>query len=209
MTKSQPVAVLSVLSPVPWGTLLLSTATLALSAYVAFEISGTWMGKVRIVELENYGVRFEHIQNLELWRLVSSQLVHVKQLHMLGGVFCLLWVGAAIEKHVGAIRLLLLWLIGGSLATLFSTLFVPPPWNLGTGASQAIMVIAGTGLWLSIEGVDRSKSLVLPVLFSIGLAFAIDIVHVYHPKPGHVAGVLFGMVAAMLYKRKAETPSAI
>jgi hypothetical protein len=45
----------------------------------------------------------------------------------------------------------------------------------------------------------------LPVAFSIGLAFAIDIVHVYHPKPGHVAGLLLGLLAAMLHKRKAET----
>jgi len=205
MTNSQPVATPSVLPHFPWGTLLLSTATVVLSAFVAIEISGTWMGKVRIVDLEQYGVRFEHVQKLELWRLVTAQLVHVKQLHMVSDVFCLLWVGTAIEKHVGGIRLLLLWLIGGSLATLFSTLFVTPPWNLGTGASQAIMAIAGTGLWLAIEGVDRSRSLMWPVAFSIGLAFAIDIVHVYHPKPGHVAGLLLGLLAAMLHKRKAET----
>jgi membrane associated rhomboid family serine protease len=205
MTNSQPVATPSVLPHFPWGTLLLSTATVVLSAFVAIEISGTWMGKVRIVDLEQYGVRFEHVQKLELWRLVTAQLVHVKQAHMMADVFCLLWLGTAIEKHVGGIRLLLLWLIGGSLATLFSTLFVTPPWNLGTGASQAIMAIAGTGLWLAIEGVDRSRSLMLPVAFSIGLAFAIDIVHVYHPKPGHVAGLLLGLLAAMLHKRKAET----
>ena len=205
MTNSQPVATPSVLPHFPWGTLLLSTATVVLSAFVAIEISGTWMGKVRIVDLEQYGVRFEHVQKLELWRLVTAQLVHVKQAHMMADVFCLLWLGTAIEKHVGGIRLLLLWLIGGSLATLFSTLFVTPPWNLGTGASQAIMAIAGAGLWLAIEGVDRSRSLMLPVAFSIGLAFAIDIVHVYHPKPGHVAGLLLGLLAAMLHKRKAET----
>ncbi|HRF54107.1 MAG TPA: rhomboid family intramembrane serine protease [Aquimonas sp.] len=205
MTNSQPVATPSVLPHFPWGTLLLSTATVVLSAFVAIEISGTWMGKVRIVDLEQYGVRFEHVQKLELWRLVTAQLVHVKQLHMVSDVFCLLWVGTAIEKHVGGVRLLLLWLIGGSLATLFSTLFVAPPWNLGTGASQAVMAIAGTGLWLAIEGVDRSRSLMWPVAFSIGLAFAIDIVHVYHPKPGHVAGLLLGLLAAMLHKRKAET----
>lgn len=205
MTNSQPVATPSVLPHFPWGTLLLSTATVVLSAFVAIEISGTWMGKVRIVDLEQYGVRFEHVQKLELWRLVTAQLVHVKQLHMVSDVFCLLWVGTAIEKHVGGVRLLLLWLIGGSLATLFSTLFVAPPWNLGTGASQAVMAIAGTGLWLAIEGVDRSRSLMWPLAFSIGLAFAIDIVHVYHPKPGHVAGLLLGLLAAMLHKRKAET----
>jgi membrane associated rhomboid family serine protease len=204
VTISPPIAAPALSHRLPWATLLLSTATVALSVHAAIEISGTWMGRVRIIDLENYGVRFEHLQNLELWRLVTSQLVHVKQLHMLGDVFCLLWVGAAVERCMGLVRLLLLWLIGGSLATLFSTLFVTPPWNLGTGSSQAIMAIAGAGLWLALTGVDRSRSLILPVAFSIALAFAIDLVHVYYPKPHHVAGVLLGVLMAMLYRKTAN-----
>ncbi|MBW8311690.1 MAG: rhomboid family intramembrane serine protease [Rhizobium sp.] len=207
MTHSQPDAAPAVSRRIAWGALLLSTATAVLSVHAAIEISGSWRGPVRIVQLEDYGVRFGHIQDLELWRLVTSQLVHVKQLHTLSDVFCLLWVGAAVEQRVGFIRLLLLWLVGGSLATLFSTLFVPPPWNLGTGSSQAIMAIAGAGLWLVLTGVDRSKSLILPVAFSIALAFAIDLVHVYHPKPGHVAGVLLGLFIASLCRNAANTPA--
>lgn len=207
MTVSQRVAAQVAPHRLPWATLLLGTATLVLSVHAAIEISGTWMGRVRIVQLEDYGVRFAHLRELELWRLVTSQLVHVKPLHMLGNVFCLLWVGAAVERRLGSIRLLLLWLVGGSLATLFSTLFVPPPWNLGTGSSQAIMAIAGAGLWRVLTGVDRSRSLVLPVVFSIALAFAIDLVHVHYPKPQHVAGVLLGLLIASLYRRNARAPA--
>jgi membrane associated rhomboid family serine protease len=122
---------------------------------------------------------------------------------MLSDVFCLLWVGAAVERRVGFLRLLGLWLIGGSLATLFSTLFVTPPWNLGTGASQAIMAIAGAGLWLALAGVDRSKSLLLPVAFAITVAVVIDLVHVHYPKPGHVAGVLLGLLIASRFRKTA------
>lgn len=193
---------------IPWCTLLLCAATVALSVHAAIEISGTWLGRVRIVELESYGVRLSHIQDLELWRLVTSQLVHVKQPHMLSNVFCLLLVGTAVERHVGASRLLLLWLAGGSIATLLSTLSVVPPWNLGTGGSQAIMAIAGAGLWLALAGVDRSKSLVFPVAFTIFVALTIDLIHAHHPKPGHVAGVLLGLLIASLYRKKAGTPAA-
>lgn len=203
MARSQSIAAPSAAGRIPWGTLLLGTATVAMSVHAAIEISGTWMGRVRIVQLENYGVRPGHIRDLELWRLVTSQLVHVKPLHMLSDVFCLMWVGAAVERRVGSIRLLLLWLVGGSLATLLSTLFVTPPWNLGTGSSQAIMAIAGAGALLALTGVDRSKSLIWPVAFSIVLAFAIDLVHVYYPKPGHVAGVLLGMLIAILGRNTA------
>ena len=193
---------------IPCCTLLLAAATVALSVHAAIEISGSWLGRVRIVELENYGLRFRHLQELELWRLVTAQLVHVKQPHMVGDVFCLLLVGTAVERNTGFLRLLVLWLIGGSLAMLFSSLFVLPPWNLGTGASQAIMAISGAGIWLALTGVDRSRFLLLAVSFSIGLAFTIDIVHVYYPKPGHVAGVLVGLLIASLYRMKGDEPIA-
>lgn len=202
MTQAQPI----VAPPprfIPWCTLLLCAATVALSVHAAIEISGTWLGRVRIVELEGYGVRFRHIQDLELWRLITSQLVHVKQPHMLSNVFCLLLVGTAVERHVGFSRLLLLWLVGGSTATLLSTLFAAPPWNLGTGGSQAIMAIAGAGLWLTLTGVDRSRAMILPVAFTIGVALTIDLIHAHYPKPGHVAGVLLGLLIASLYQKKA------
>ena len=183
----------------PWCTLLLAAATVALSVHAAIEISGSWLGGVRIVQLEDYGVRFGHLRDLELWRLVTAQLVHVKQPHMVSDVVCLLWVGAVVERRMGPLRLLVLWLVGGSLATLFSTLFVAWPWNLGTGSSQAIMAIAGAGLWLAVSGAYRSRALLVPVVFAIALAFTIDIVHVLHPKPGHVAGVVIGLLISWLF----------
>jgi len=201
MTHSQSIAP-PMPRRIPWCTLLLCLATVAMSVYAAIEVSGTWLGRVRIVELESYGLRFSYLLELELWRLITAQLVHVKQPHMLSNVFCLLLVGTAVERHVGCVRLLLLWLIGGSMAILVSAPFFPPPWNLGTGASQAIMAIAGAGLWLARTGVDRSKSLLLPVAFTITLAFAIDLVHVYYPKPGHVAGLLLGYWIASLTRKR-------
>ncbi len=194
MAPPRPLATPAMPHPIPWLTLLLGAATLVLSVSTAIEISGSWLGRVRIVQLEDYGIRFSHLRDLELWRLVTSQLVHVKQPHMVGDVVCLLWVGAVVERRIGALRLLVLWLVGGSAATLFSTLFVAWPWNLGTGSSQAIMAIAGAGLWRRLSGADRSWALAVPVVFAIALAFTIDIVHVLHPKPGHVAGVLIGLL---------------
>lgn len=191
----------------PWATLLLAAATAILSVHAAVEISGSWLARVRIVQLEDYGLRLGYLRDLQLWRLVTAQLVHVKQPHMVSSVFCLLLVGAAVERNLGFVRLCLLWLVGGSLATLFSTLFVPAPWNLGTGASQAIMAISGAGLWLAWTGVDRSRFLIASVAFAIGLAFLIDIVHVHYPKPGHVAGVVLGLLIAWLYTASSRARS--
>jgi rhomboid protease GluP len=208
MTQSQSLAAPAMSRRVPWCTLLLCAATAAVSVHTAIDVSGTWLGRVRIVELESYGLRFEHIRELELWRLITAQLVHVKQPHMVSDVFCLLLIGTAVERHVGFIRLLALWLIGGSIATLISTLFVTPPWNLGTGASQAIMAIAGAGLWLALTGVDRSKFLLLSLAFTIAIALTLDLIYAHYPKPGHVAGVLLGLLIASHY-RKTGKPGSV
>ena len=198
---------------IPWCTLLLCAATLALSVHAAVEISGTWFGRVRIVQLEPYGLRWHHLQQGELWRLFTAQMVHVKQPHMLSSLACLAVLGAAVERRLGGLRLLGLWLVGGSVATLLSTLTVPAPWNLGTGASQAILAIAGGGLWRVLAGVDRSRWLVMSATFSIALAFMIDLVHVGYPKLGHVAGVGLGLLMGWLYglsprHRRAASPPA-
>jgi membrane associated rhomboid family serine protease len=200
MTHSQSIAAPMMVRRIPWCTMLLCAATAALSVHAAIEISGTWLGRVRIVELERFGLRLKYLAEFEFWRLITAQLVHVKQPHMLSNVFCLFLIGTVVERHVGFVRLLVLWLIGGSIATLISTLFVTPPWNLGTGASQAIMAIAGAGLWLAISGGDRSKTLILPTTFTITVALTLDLIYAHYPKPGHVAGLLLGLAIASRFR---------
>ena len=60
------------------------------------------------------------------------------------------------------------------------------------------------GVWLAVTGVDRSKAMLWTVGFSIAAAFAIDVVHVYYPKPGHVAGVVLGVLMTALHRDSAS-----
>lgn len=176
----------------PWGTLLLAAATVALSLHAWTEVSGSWSGRVRIVQLEPWGLRLAHLRDLEFWRLATAQLVHVKQAHLPLSLLCMLWLGWAVERHLGFTRLLAIWLVCGSMATLAGPVLIAPPWNLGTGASQAIMAFAGAGLWLAWTDVDRSRPLLLAITFTSGSTFALDLMFAHYPKPGHVAGLVLG-----------------
>lgn len=69
------------------------------------------------------------------------------------------------------------------------------------------MTIAGAGLWLTLTGVDRSKSLTVPVAFTLTLTFTIDLIYAHYPKPGHVAGVLLGVLIASLYRKGSQGSS--
>lgn len=168
--------------------------------YVAFDVTGHVFGNVKIIQLEPYGgVTFSHLKNLEFWRLVASQLIHAKQIHMLYSVLCLALLGILLERHIGVVKFSLLWFVSGAVGTLVSTLFVKPPWNLGTGASQAIMGIAAFGLVLYFKGIDSTKWLLCVLCLSLVPAFALDLLYAGYPKPGHIVGALMGVVAALIY----------
>lgn len=202
---------------VPYGAIFISLVTLAYSMYVAFDVTGGVLGDVRVIQLEPYGgVTLDHLAKLEFWRIFASQLIHAKQIHMLYNVLCLTLLGMVLERHIRAPGFVCVWFAAGAVGTLVSTLFSAPPWNLGTGASQAVIGIAAFGLVLHLKGAIASRWLVVVVCIALLPAFTLDFMHVGYPKPGHLAGALVGAIIAYVYagsirgkmlagSRKAET----
>lgn len=129
-----------------------------------FQISGSLFDKIKITELEPFGgFTYKHILDLQLWRLVVSQFIHVKQFHMIYNAFSLFALGYVLEQKLGSSVFLLIWFISGSIGTFASTFTVPEPWNLGTGGSQAILGLAATGLVMYLKQYIEGK-LALTVL---------------------------------------------
>ena len=107
---------------------------------------------------------------------------------------------------MGAVKFFALWFIGGSIGTLISTLEGTPPWNLGTGASQAALAISAFGVVLALKGVLSSRWLWATLAISLIPAFALDLlaVGVGYPKPGHLAAVAIGIIAGIIYLKSAH-----
>ncbi len=188
---------------IPYITIIICLTTLIYSMGVALAVSGNLMGSARITQLEPYGgVTFAHLENLELWRLLASQLIHVKQLHMLFNVLSLALLGFFLERRVHGFMFFLLWFIAGVAGTLVGTLFVTPPWNLGTGASQAVLGIAAFGLALFLRGAIQSRAFLIVLCFSLIPAFALDFIYAGYPKPGHVVPLLIGGIAGFVHCRQ-------
>lgn len=192
---------------IPYSTILICLATLLYSTYVSFCLTGSLLGKVKITQLEPYGgVTFKHLINLELWRLFASQLIHAKQIHMLYNVFSLALLGILLERYIHGVKFTLLWFTTGSIGTLASTLFVTPPWNLGTGASQAVLGVAAFGLVLVLKRINTSKWLVATLFISLLPAFALDFIYAGYPKPGHIAALVVGLALSFIYVRGSNNP---
>lgn len=193
------------LNRIPYITLILVTATIGFSLAINFYISGTLLGKIRVPDLEPFGgYTIEHIMNLELWRLLVSQLIHVKQFHMFYNALSLLALGVLLERKVGSLYFLTVWFISGSIGTFVSTFTVPAPWNLGTGGSQAILGLAAFGLVLYFSNSYRKRTLAFVLVLTLAPALTLDLLFASNhlPKVGHVVSIVLGLLFAYFYVRK-------
>ena len=187
----------------PYFSLLIACITLFYSLYVAYDINGSLFARVRILQLESYGgVTLEHLKDFEIWRLFTSQIIHVKQLHMLFNVLSIVLLGFFLERYIGFYKMFILWFVSGASGTIFSTLFVSSPWNLGTGASQAIMGISALGIVLIYQKIDISKGLKFSLIFAMVPALLLDLIFVHYPKPGHLLGFIVGSLIGLYYSKE-------
>lgn len=184
----------------PIFSIIICVLTVTVSLLVAFQISGSMFGKSRIVYLADYGgVTIDALKNFEFWRLITSQLVHVHQKHMLYNVLSIAFLCALIEHKIGFRYVLFIWLIAGSIGTLFTTQFGTFPWNTGTGASQAALGFAGFGLLLYLVRFKRNYLLLFALLFAIIPAAYLDFKTAGYPKPGHTLSFVLGILMAAYF----------
>ncbi len=193
---------------IPYATLILVLCTVVVSLGVNFQISGSLFAKINITELEPFGgFTYKHILDLELWRLVVSQFIHVMQFHMIYNVLPLFALGYLLERILGSSVFLVIWFISGSIGTFASTFTVPEPWNLGTGGSQAILGLAAAGLLMYLKRQIEGKLALGVLILTIGPAFALDLIFSeYHlPKVGHVVSFSLGVILLYGFQQRGKT----
>jgi rhomboid protease GluP len=68
----------------PFFTSAICILTGCVSLFVAYQISGSLLGKSQIIYLADYGgLAVESIKEFEVWRFITSQFVHVNQKYMI------------------------------------------------------------------------------------------------------------------------------
>lgn len=189
------------MTQLPVVAFILALATLVSSLVVAQVVTGSLLGKVSMIDLSHYGgVTVADIKKGQIWRLLTSQLVHSKQYHMLYNVVSLVLLGVALEKKVGGLLFVTVWLVAGAAGTLYSTLFVAAPWNTGSGGSQAIFGLIGLGLVAQSE-MNFSRAHLMYLFFALVPALLLDLIYAHYPKPGHIMGLMVGMLIGVKVSR--------
>jgi membrane associated rhomboid family serine protease len=184
--------------------------TIIVSLTVAYRVNGSFLGSVRIVDLRSYGgTTFEDLRNLELWRIPLAQMLHVKMPHMLFNALCLFLLGSLLENAIGRLRLILLWGVAGGVATAISPALVEAPWNIGTGASQAVFAFAGCAVVLAVAHAINRKWTVGLVAFSVVPGLLLDVLSAAYSKPGHVVGFILGAAFGIVFLKLQLPPGKL
>jgi membrane associated rhomboid family serine protease len=129
------------------------------------------------------------------WRIVTSGFLHANVAHILFNMFALWWMGNALERYIGSLRLALIYfisLLSGSAGALLLDPNVPT-----IGASGAVFGLLGALLVLERQGIQLTGP-VLPIL-AINVVFTFAYPNI--SKGGHAGGLIGGLLVALALQR--------
>ena len=126
----------------------------------------------------------------QYWRLLSAVFLHVNFTHLLSNEFSLYLFGIRVEKYMGKLRFVIIYLLSGIFGNILSVLFNS---GISAGASGAIYGLIGAVMALAQQKekkVDNlSAYIVLAILISgLTVGFMIPGIDVY----AHIGGLLIG-----------------
>ena len=137
----------------------------------------------------------------ELWRLISSQFLHVNWLHLLLNLAGLFLVGRLVESFVGRTRTLALFLWSGAGGAATSWLYART--EVSVGASGGIYGLMGAALIFVLRHEDLLppdifRHLRRQLLIGIGINLPLGLLVPMVDQAAHVGGLISGAIAAMI-----------
>jgi membrane associated rhomboid family serine protease len=159
------------------------------------------------------------VVDYQLLTLISALFIHAGWLHLLGNMVYLWVFGMPLERRLGAMGMIVIFVLGGALANLFVAMRLPELNGPIVGASGAVSAVVGAylGLFPSRRiGMLLPLGLYLqfarvPAVLVIGSWFALQLVYtVLGPITGvvawwtHMAGFALGLIFALLARATAQ-----
>jgi len=155
--------------------------------------------------IENLTFSLTNLASGRYWTVVTSLFVHATPAHLIGNI-CFLYVfGKTLERELGGIRLLLLFLFGGVSSSLLSILLYPPNTSM-VGASGAIFTL--TSVTMLTKPLRFSLLFLLPQGLVAILYFIYNLVALQYYGESevayatHVIGFLIGLPFGMRWSRR-------
>ena len=132
------------------------------------------------------------VANGDWWRLITSAFLHANILHIGLNMLAIGWLGVPVERYIGHMRYLALYIVSG-LAGAAGALIADPT-GITVGASGAVFGILGALLIIEYQQTGRIAGQAF-TLIVINLAFSFTFSGI--SVGGHIGG-LIGGIASML-----------
>ena len=143
------------------------------------------------------------VANGDWWRLITAAFLHASLLHLGLNMLGLVWLGAPVERYLGHVPYLALYLVAGLAGS--AGALVTTPVGLTVGASGAIFGILGAMLIIEYQATGQLAGqaftlIVINLLFS----FTVNGISI----GGHIGGLIGGIAAALALTRFGRTSLA-
>jgi membrane associated rhomboid family serine protease len=145
----------------------------------------------------NWELRGDAVANGDWWRLITAAFLHGSVIHLGLNMLALAWLGAPVERYIGSVRYLGLYIASG-LAGSAGALIATPP-NINTvGASGAVFGILGALLIIEYQQTGKVTGQAFTLIL-INLAFSFTVAGI--SIGGHIGGLIGGILAMLAMSR--------
>lgn len=169
-------------------------------AFLAVEFSGSSENTMHMLDCGAAYVPFI-IENGEYYRIFTSMFLHFGMEHLANNMLTLFVLGSRLERTVGKVRFLLIYLLGGITGNLVSLLLEirTQDYVVSAGASGAVFAVMGAMIYVilrrkgQVEDLSGRQILIMAAL-SLYFGFTSSGVD----NAAHVGGMLGGFFMAVL-----------
>ena len=139
----------------------------------------------------------------EYWRLVTSVFLHAGFSHLASNLFVQVLMGNAVERNIGHIGYLILYLLSGVGGNIVSVLYDRAQGinTYSVGASGAVFGVMGALIILILRGrkkLRRGSSLPARAAFAVFYAVYSGFKNPYTDNAAHIGGLAFGILLGVL-----------
>ncbi len=180
------------------GTILLAAANVIVFFYLTFQ----GMTEDGAFMLEHGTMYVPYVLGSgEYYRLFSSMFMHFGFEHLVNNIVMLLVIGFTLEREIGTIKFLIIYLLSGLGGNLLSAVWdmMSGSFAVSAGASGAIFGIVGALLYVAIRNRGRigdvsGRGLAFMVILSLYYGFTSGGVDNF----AHIGGLLSGFILSVL-----------
>lgn len=143
----------------------------------------------------------------QYWRLFTCMFLHFGFRHLLNNMIVLGFLGDNLERALGKVKYLVVYLGGGMLANVISVLieYYKGDNVVSAGASGAIFAVVGGLIYILIYHRGRYEDLNLQrVLLFAAMSIYLGLQSTQTDNVAHIGGLIFGLTLTMILYRKKQ-----